>query len=87
MNKLNNQAEWRRTISAYDFALHEMVLYLDTHPDDTVALRQRDDYLQKRSDIVAQYEQYFGRYIEQPNDVYGTQGWEWVDNPWPWDYQ
>jgi len=87
MNNLQGQSDWRRAIASYDFALHEMVLYLDTHPDDRNALRQRDSYLQKRREIIAQYEQYFGTYIEQPNDVSGTQSWEWISDPWPWDYQ
>ena len=87
MNKQNDQTAWLRTIAAYDFALHEMMLYLDTHPTDYNALHLREEYLQKRTDIVGQYEQSFGKYVVQPLDVSGSHGWDWIDDPWPWDYQ
>ena len=86
MNKPSGKVQWLRLIDAYDFALHEMVLYLDTHPNDEKALRKRDEFLRQRTDAVRQYEHQYGKYMAQPNDSASGMAWSWIDNPWPWDY-
>lgn len=81
----NNKCMLRRRITAYDFAMYELVEYLDTHPNDIRALRLREDYQAKRADCVREYEAQFGPYIVTANDVTGDR-WSWIDNPWPWEY-
>ena len=48
MNSMNNAAGEKsrmlRRIDAVDFAIHEMVLYLDTHPNDARALKAWEQY-------------------------------------------
>ena len=74
----------QRRISAVDFSLYELTLYLDTHPDDQNALRMREVYQNKRRELIAEYESLFGPYVVTTDDVRGN-CWTWVDNPWPWD--
>lgn len=82
---MNERGQMRRRISAVDFALFELVLFLDTHPDDIRAMKMREQYMKKREELVAEYESRFGPYVVTTDDVTGDQ-WTWIDNPWPWDY-
>lgn len=82
---MGDKMKWRKKIDAYDFAILEMGLYLDTHPDDEEAMKTRAAYMQKRCELIEEYEKCFGPYIVTQNDVTGDR-WTWVDNLWPWDY-
>ncbi len=82
---MNEKMRWLRKIHAYDFALVELQLYLDTHPDDMDALKARKMYTARRKQMVTEYETRFGKYIVTADDV-GNDYWDWVKDPWPWDY-
>ncbi|MBE6756973.1 MAG: spore coat protein CotJB [Ruminococcaceae bacterium] len=75
----------RRRIAAYDFALVEMNLYLDTHPCDKEALELMYAYRRKRAELVEVYEQHFGPYEVTARKVENPDRWSWVDAPWPWE--
>lgn len=75
----------RRRIAAYDFALVEMNLYLDTHPDDKEALALMYAYRRKRAELVETYEAQFGPYENTAQSVNNPDRWSWVDSPWPWE--
>ena len=85
MSDYKNKCMLRRRITALDFALYELVEYLDTHPCDTRALSLREEYKAKRAECIREYEAQFGPYIVTTNDVMGDR-WSWIDNPWPWEY-
>lgn len=72
-------------IHAYDFALIEINLYLDTHPCDQEALEKLACLRRERNERVAQYEQQYGPLIVTAADATGDGCWAWVNNPWPWD--
>lgn len=74
----------KERIKAYDFALHEMNLYLDVNPCDKGAMELMRAYRQKRKELVEVYEANFGPYVVRARDVEGER-WCWVDDPWPWD--
>lgn len=71
-------------IRAYEFALIDLGLYLDTHPYDGQAMKLREIYKCKLKSFVDEYEQNYGKLIRDQNDV--EESWqEWIKNPWPWD--
>lgn len=72
-------------IHAYDFALIEMNLYLDTHPCDQAAMEKLACLRRERAEKVALYEQEFGPLIVTAADITGECCFAWVNNPWPWD--
>lgn len=74
----------RDRIKAYDFAMHEMKLYLDVNPCDGEAMELLCAYRRKKEELVALYESRFGPYVVVSHDVKGER-WCWVDDPWPWD--
>lgn len=75
-----------RRIHAYDFAILEMGLYLDTHPCDSAALHKRHELQAMRDALVAEYETNYGPYIVTDRDVRGDE-WTWVNGPWPWELE
>lgn len=70
-------------IRAADFAMWEVHLFLDTHPNDTDALALLAKYTKRRDALVDEFEKKFGP-LSMRNITSGTR-WQWIDNPWPWD--
>lgn len=83
---MDNQRHMRHMIDAKEFAMLELALYLDTHPDDQQALQMRRQLQAETAELRNQYEARYGRLVVTHNDVEGP-CWSWVENPWPWDYQ
>lgn len=77
--------EMIKRIHAYDFAIYEMVLYLDTHPDCTRGLEKLSRLKAERTALVSEYERRYGKYIECHSDVPTERHWNWIDGPWPWE--
>ena len=69
-----------RQLSATQFALWELHLYLDTHPSDMDALRLHEQYEDKLKKLKDEYESNYG-----PLTSCEGEGVEWLKNPWPWD--
>lgn len=80
---MNEKARHMRKIKEYDFALKELNLYLDTHPNCRRALALFKKYKELRKKAVDEYISKFGPITpEQAND---DQSWSWVQDPWPWE--
>ncbi len=82
---MDNRKTLKDRIHAYDFAIIEMTLYLDTNPCDKEALELFHLYQEKRKQLVCAYEAEFGQYVSNVNDVQGDQ-FSWICDPWPWEY-
>lgn len=76
-----------RKIHAYDFAILEIGLYLDTHPCDAAALQKRCELKEQRAALVAEYESLYGTYVVTARDVQTDDCWAWINGPWPWEYE
>ena len=85
MRNISGKAMLRKKIDAYDFAILEFGMYLDTHPYDTRALQRRQNLQKERKSLVEAYENKYGPYVVKDTKVRGN-AWTWVDNPWPWEY-
>ncbi|MBQ6419706.1 MAG: spore coat protein CotJB [Clostridia bacterium] len=77
MNRRNKQLQ---ALSAVQFALWELHLYLDTHPDDLQALSLHEKYEVKFAKLRAAYEEDYG-----PLTPVAGEGISWLKDPWPWD--
>lgn len=80
-----SKAELKRKIFAYDFAIHELVLYLDTHPTCKKGMTLLEEYRKKRKQTVMTYEERYGKLIVDTCDVPATECWKWLESPWPWE--
>lgn len=85
MNNMNlrNRDALMRKIMEMDFALNEMVLFLDTHPDDRKALGLYHKYAEKSRELKDYYNNNFGPIT--PADNLSQENWNWVHGPWPWE--
>ncbi|GGJ60009.1 spore coat protein JB [Anoxybacillus voinovskiensis] len=66
-----------------DFALVDLTLYLDTHPNDYQAIQQFNQLAQQRKQLKKQYETTYGP-LQQYGNSYSNYPWNWDDTPWPW---
>ena len=82
---MNKKEALRKTIYEIDFALHELNLFLDTHPTNMKAMALLKEYRKKRQEAIAMYEQYFGEYINNICDVPESGCFKWLKGPWPWE--
>lgn len=67
-----------------NFAISELGLYLDTHPDDQDALELINQYTELYEDALQKFEEQSGPTVQMRSGMSGT--YRWVDGPWPWDY-
>ena len=80
-----SKAELRKKIYEMDFAIHELALYLDTHPKSQKAMQLICEYRKIRKELIAAYEERFGTYILTSDDAPANGCWEWLKSPWPWE--
>ena len=80
-----NKAELKRKIFEIDFALHELNLFLDSHPTNKKAAELLAGYRVQRRELVEIYESQFGKLIICPEDAPAEVCWEWLKGPWPWE--
>lgn len=71
-----------RDVQEKSFLAHEILLYLDTHPEDHEALRAYQRALNNRLQAVCVYEQQ-ARALT-PDGLHGHRDFDWVDEPFPW---
>lgn len=71
-----------KRVQVCEFAMLDLALFLDTHPDDQQALAHYRKHQTMRKNAVAEYEERFGP-LTKENAAEGER-WTWVDGLWPW---
>ena len=75
------RCEMLKKIKCYQFAVTELALYLDTHPDDEKALCLHNKYAKELKSLCDKYQKVYGPLtIEYPCNK-----WRWLEEPWPWE--
>jgi spore coat protein JB len=77
--------EMLRQLSALDFYTIDLHLYLNTHPGDQDALTKYNAVVTEANAMRKQYESMYGPLTA--NTVTDKAPWQWIENPWPWQYQ
>ena len=80
---MNERQMLLRKIKEYDFALKELNLYLDTHPNCRRALSLFEKYRSLRNKAISDYTKRFGPLTPEQNS--SDSHWDWIDDPWPWE--
>lgn len=81
-NDMNCSILLRRVYEA-SFAMDDIILYLDTHPDDQEALNYYYYVTGLRKQAMEAYEAQCGPLML--DEVRSENYWTWVNNPWPWE--
>lgn len=82
---MNEKTKLLNKISMYGFSMWELHIYLNTHPNCQSALSMYEDYQRKYNEAVAEYEKKYGP-LNTASVNHGNM-WQWIENPWPWDYE
>lgn len=80
-----NKDQLMNSMQEVGFALVDLSLFLDTHPDNILALDFFREMQIKYDNLQAEYELMYG-----PLTAFDTnteQGWTWVLGPWPWELE
>ena len=70
-------------ISALEFVLQDLKLFLDTHPCNQEALKIYREYVQKARELRTQYTAFYGPLMAENYEPENY--WAWINNPWPWN--
>lgn len=82
-NNNMNQNALLRKIQNYSFAVTDMLLFLDTHPEDKKAFKIYQGLVKEAKELINEYQEKFG-----PLDAFGAamqSRFKWIDSPWPWE--
>ena len=84
VNKKELPVTPRTELQTLHFALNELALYLDTHPEDAEALKLYRQYQKLLHENAMAYSQKcMPTTHTMPVD---HQTYTWLDEPWPWEY-
>ncbi len=84
MNCCERDAMLRR-LQAADFAMIDVGLYLDTHPD---CQRGLEYFRRARAERDAALNAFEASYGPMTMDASAAEGaWDWTDQPWPWEME
>ena len=80
---LTEQQNLMRRLMVQNFAIDDIKLFLDTHPDDKKALEYYQKYRHLHEQTLNDYVKQFGPI--SPDQVENANRWTWIDTPWPWE--
>ena len=77
MEKEMTRKEMADRIKAYEFAITDISLYLDTHPEDEKAICLHRNYCKKVKELKDDYQKIYG-----PLTInYPCKKWRWLEEP------
>ena len=78
-----NRDELLQKISALDFYIIDLNLYLNTHPNDRDVIERYNAVVKEARMLRDEYERMYGMLMaSSPSRT----PWQWIENPWPWQY-
>jgi spore coat protein JB len=80
---MSDQNKLLKRIQALDFALYEVILYLDAYPTDKRALAYYQKCKRMAEELKAEYQCKHGPLTAFTNN--DPNKWQWIDGPWPWE--
>ena len=70
-------------IMELSFAINDLNLYLDLHPEDSKMLKKFNELVEKSCKYEMEYVKNYGPL--EVIDSNSVEKFEWINNPWPWD--
>ena len=85
MNERMERMELPGQIRRLGFVLYDLILFLDTHPQDEGAMALYEECLQKYKSARKEYAGFYGPLtaFDEKND--GDTCWSWGQAPMPWE--
>jgi len=79
----HNRDDLLYKLTALDFMLVDLALFLNTHPDEREAVDEYNKVVNEADRIRAVYENHFGPLCSYRSKNQAPT-WIWSDDPWPW---
>ena len=67
------------------FAVDEVKLFLDTHPNDMAALNYYKKYRETLHNLTEEFNEKYGPLTA--DNMLANNQWTWINGPWPWEGQ
>ena len=80
-----DRMEMLKQITALDFVVVDLNLYLNTHPTDREAITKFNQTVMQVKALKQNYERLYGMLTSQ--DSCSAYPWQWLSQPWPWQYE
>ena len=74
-----------KKINEVSFAVDDILLFLDTHPDCQEALDFYRQNVAIRKEALSEYARLYGPLTIDTADDSCTRSWEWIQQPFPWE--
>ncbi len=78
-----NEKNLLKKIQSYSFAATDMLLYLDTHPEDKKAFTIFRELVETAQNLMKEYQEKFGPLCAFDTAIQSK--FNWIDSPWPWE--
>ena len=87
MNPVQNQQKEMllKKINEVSFAVDDILLFLDTHPDCQEALDFYHKNVSARKEALAEYARLYGPLTIDTADDGCSRSWDWIRQPFPWE--
>ncbi len=79
---MTERAIMLKKLSSYQFLIHDLQLYLDTHPMDKDTINKINETMEKYVPLKEKFEKEFGPLTVNENQ---SNRWSWIKAPWPWE--
>lgn len=83
----NDRQKLLDLVNQSSFAAYDMLLYLDTHPDDMEAQAFYHKNACLRRDSMNEYSRQYGPLTMDTIDSTHSDRWDWMMQPWPWEME
>ncbi|HIV34451.1 MAG TPA: spore coat protein CotJB [Candidatus Blautia intestinigallinarum] len=74
-----------KKINEVSFAVDDILLFLDTHPDCQEALDFYRQNVAIRKEALSEYARLYGPLTIDTADDSCSRSWEWIQQPFPWE--
>lgn len=83
MNQSMSRQQLLHLINTASFAVDDLILFLDTHPDDAEALKAFRHYSDIRCSALKTYSEQYGPLTI--DTAAPCDHWSWATEAWPWE--
>lgn len=82
-NNSSQREELLEQISALEFVIADLKLFLDTHPCNQEVLKVYGEYVRQSKELREKFTAFYGPLMAETYEPENY--WAWIKNPWPWD--
>ena len=80
-----SQSQLYELITKTSFAVNDIQLFLDSHPDCSQALAYFHEHNTLRQEALKEYSRRFGPLTIDTSCENASNRWEWIHGKWPWE--